>query len=142
MKAKTTRSASGDNGFIKKIPRYPQGLIDKMTQGIRIFIGLIRQESIALTTLNRVCDKVLLHDWQEHGVQEPEMTPTNLPYADKRSYRDAMSPVLKITKTGQSFQVGDFESHAVSDKTTSGQDVLVLLQQLMEQLYPSNPACS
>eukprot|EP00977_Amphora_coffeiformis_P003984 scaffold795_cov187-Amphora_coffeaeformis.AAC.25 len=71
-KGDTSTTGGGYNRFRRKIPRYPVGLIHKMTEAIRIFIGLLGQESIALTMLNRVCDKVLLRDWQEHGIKEPE----------------------------------------------------------------------
>ena len=50
-----------------------------MTDGTRIYIELLGQESVALFELNKACDKVLLHDWEEYGIQEPELCPTGLP---------------------------------------------------------------
>ena len=137
-KGKPSATGSGVNRFKRKIPPCPQELIDKMTDGIRIFIGLLGQESVALTMLNKVCDKVLLHEWQAHGIREPDLTKGGLPFAHKQSCRNAMDPLLDVSKTGQSCEVRNFESFSFKNgKAASGQDMETLLQEMMKQLHPA-----
>lgn len=64
---------------------------------------------------------------------------TWLPYGDKQSYRDAMSPLVELTNNGQSFRVRNVESYGFDGRTASGQEASVLMKRMMFHLYPDDP---
>lgn len=115
---------------------YSKAMIDKMTKGIRLWIPLYGQEKVYKNHLMKVCDTVLLKDWQKYGLRKPNLTDSGLPRYHGLSYDSAMAPLVTVAHGAtKQFQVRN--AHQYQFQAT-GEDSEVLLQQVLDQLYPED----
>eukprot|EP00977_Amphora_coffeiformis_P018093 scaffold6164_cov163-Amphora_coffeaeformis.AAC.4 len=95
---KTGQSNARRGFFTTKSGQYPNAMIKKLADAIKIFVGLYGQEEVASTMLIKVCNVVLLRDWQTYAIAKPELLPQG-PCYHKGSYQAAIETHMEKCST-------------------------------------------
>lgn len=91
---------------------YPLPVLAKMQQTVQAFIGIFGHEYMPLAYANKVCNQVLLHEWEANNMTKPTMT-KNGPRYNGPSYDAVQQPFLEKASS-RLLRVQDFASRTLT----------------------------